>query len=80
VSAPVTYVAPDDIVMIADIAERLKVSKTAIQGWMRRPDFPRPITRLKAGNVYDYGAIVLWRQKVLEERRERLEREEERVR
>lgn len=78
--SPVTSVHPLDIVMIADIADRMGVSKAAVQGWMRRPDFPEPITRIRAGHVYDYGAIQLYRQKVLDERRERLERDEERVR
>lgn len=69
----VTNVNPADIVMIADIAERAKVSKAAVQGWMRKGDFPEPIARLKAGAVYDWGAIVLWRQTQLEERQARLD-------
>lgn len=69
----VTGIHPDDIVMIADIAERTKVSKGAVQGWMRRSDFPKPVTKIRAGNVYDWGEVYLWRNKVLAERRERLE-------
>jgi len=58
----VTAIAPEDIVMIGDLAERFKVSRAAIQGWMRRPDFPKPVCEIRAGKVYDYGAVLLWRQ------------------
>lgn len=72
----ITSIAPLDIVMIADIADRMEVSKAAVQGWMRRDGFPEPIVKLRAGQVYDYGAIYLWRQADLAARRERLERAE----
>lgn len=69
-------IAPDDIVMIGDIAERQGVSRAAVQGWMRKASFPRPVAQLRAGAVYDYGAIVLWRRERLAQARERVEKEE----
>lgn len=62
----VTTIRPEDIVMIGDIAEREGVSRSAVQGWMRRHDFPAPITMLRAGAVYDYGDVYLWRERMPE--------------
>lgn len=72
----VTHVAIEDIVLIGDIAKRAGVSKAAVQGWMRKSDFPAPITQVTAGSVYDYADVVAWRNNHASRIRERAERME----
>lgn len=70
----VNSIDPGDIVMIGDIADRQEVTKSTVQKWMARPDFPEPIARLRAGDVYDYGAVVVWRREHVAAQRARLEK------
>lgn len=52
----------ENIVMIGDIADRQGVSKAAVQGWMRREDFPAAVAEINAGAVYDYEQVRAWRK------------------
>jgi predicted DNA-binding transcriptional regulator AlpA len=45
---------PDDLVGVADIAERCGVAKNSAWRWSRRPDFPEPIGRVS-------GRVPVWR-------------------
>lgn len=66
----------ENIVMIGDIAARQGVSRAAIQGWMRRPGFPKPVAEIRAGAVYDYSQILRWKKKRAEALRARADRME----
>lgn len=45
---------------ISEIAERLGVSRQRAQQLSAREDFPKPITRLKSGPVWDQAEIEAW--------------------
>lgn len=57
-------VRADDLVMVAEIAERFDVHKSTIGNWMNRyPDFPAPVAVLSAGAVYLMSEVLAWVEK-----------------
>lgn len=55
-------VDPRDLVGAREIADRLGVSSNSIvYDWMRRyDDFPRPLVRLSAGNIWLWSEVAAW--------------------
>lgn len=55
-------VDPKHLVGAKEIAERLGVSKNSVvYDWLRRHrDFPRPIARLSAGNIWAWPDVEAW--------------------
>ncbi len=50
-----------ELVGIAEIAERLGVSKQVVANWRaRKPTFPRPVADLKSGPVWSKDVILAW--------------------
>lgn len=52
----------DDLVGAAEIAQRLGVGKsTVVHDWRRRhPDFPKPVSELSMGLLWNWPAIERW--------------------
>jgi hypothetical protein len=56
----------DELVGAAEIAERLITSgqTSIVHDWRRRhPDFPQPVTTLKAGHVWAWPDVEAWAKK-----------------
>lgn len=58
---PERKVSVSDLVGASEIAERLDVEVSAVHKWHRRyPDFPAPLTRLRAGLVWAWPDVQTW--------------------
>lgn len=58
---PKRLVDPDDLVGAAEIGQRLHVESISVHSWLRRyADFPRPIAKLRAGNVWAWSDVEAW--------------------
>lgn len=50
-----------ELVGVAEIADRLGVSKQVVVNWRtRKPTFPRPVAELKSGPVWAKQAVLAW--------------------
>jgi predicted nucleic acid-binding protein len=60
--APYSSVAVgDDLVSVAEVAERAGTSVNTVQSWRRRhKGFPRPLVTLAAGPVWDWPTVEAW--------------------
>jgi predicted DNA-binding transcriptional regulator AlpA len=58
-------VEPKDIVGAREIAKRLgRAHSTIVHSWHRRlKDFPKPITVISAGKLWDWKEIEAWAKK-----------------
>lgn len=56
-----TRVDPDDLVGVAEIAERLSVKTGVVHDWRRRHvDFPEPLLRLRMGYIWRWREVEAW--------------------
>lgn len=54
-------VAPENLVGMAEISDRLGVSRSLPGMWRQRyPSFPKPIAELRAGAVFDFTEVRTW--------------------
>lgn len=53
---------PQELVTGGEIARRLGVSRERVRQLTRRPDFPQPLGRLGAANVWTWEVVNEWRQ------------------
>lgn len=52
---------PDDIVGIAEVAALAGRRKQSVCNWIARPyDFPRPVTVLASGRIFDRQQVLTW--------------------
>jgi predicted DNA-binding transcriptional regulator AlpA len=49
-----------ELVIAADIADRLEISRARVSVLASRPDFPRPIGRLGRSDVWRWASIERW--------------------
>lgn len=53
--------APDELVGVAEIAERLGVGTSVVHDWRRRHGaFPEPILRLHMGLLWAWHDVAAW--------------------
>jgi len=52
--------ARTELVIAADIAERLRISRARVSVLATRSDFPRPIGRLGRSDVWRWTSIERW--------------------
>ena len=52
--------ADTELVIAADIAERLGISRARVSVLASRPDFPRPLGRLGRSDVWRWVSIERW--------------------
>jgi hypothetical protein len=53
--------AADELVGVAEIAERLDVGTSVVHDWRRRhTDFPEPVLRLRMGLVWAWPDVRRW--------------------
>ena len=52
--------ARTELVIAADIAERLRISRARISVLADRPDFPRPVGRLGRSDVWRWPSVERW--------------------
>jgi len=51
----------DDLVGVAEIAERLGVGTSVVHDWRRRhPAFPQPVRRLSMGLIWAWPEVRRW--------------------
>lgn len=56
--------AEDDLIGINEIADIAGVSRQAVANWrVRFPDFPKPLTELRAGPVFRGRQVRAWLRK-----------------
>lgn len=62
VAAVAKHVDPGDLVGAREIADRLGIAgNSVVYDWMRRyDDFPRPVARLSAGNIWLWSEVAAW--------------------
>jgi chromosome partitioning protein len=52
-----------DLVGISEIAEMANVTRAAVTNWRnRKPDFPKPVTELASGPIFEKEKIKQWLQ------------------
>lgn len=52
---------PEDLVGVAEIAERLGVGTSVVHDWRRRHDaFPDPVRELRMGFVWAWDDVAEW--------------------
>lgn len=56
----VATIALDDIVGLAEIAERCNTSPRAVWNWTRRYSFPEPFTRISNTPLWDWNTVKEW--------------------
>ena len=61
----VAGMSPDELAGLQEIAKMLGVTKRTVQRYMTRPDFPKPIDRLAAGNIWRRKDIEHWAKRTL---------------
>ncbi|MBA3382892.1 MAG: DNA-binding protein [Actinobacteria bacterium] len=49
-----------ELVIAADIAERLRISRARVSVLAGRPDFPRPVGRLGRSEVWRWTSVERW--------------------
>jgi prophage regulatory protein len=49
-----------ELVIAADIAERLQLSRARVSVLATRPDFPRPVGRLGRSDVWRWVSVERW--------------------
>jgi predicted DNA-binding transcriptional regulator AlpA len=49
-----------ELVIAADIAERLHLSRARVSVLANRSDFPRPVGRLGRSDVWRWGSVERW--------------------
>jgi predicted DNA-binding transcriptional regulator AlpA len=52
--------ARTDLVIAADIAERLQISRARVSVLAGRSDFPRPVGRLGRSDVWRWASVERW--------------------
>jgi predicted DNA-binding transcriptional regulator AlpA len=52
--------ARTELVIAADIAERLGISRPRVSVLATRPDFPRPVGRLGRSDVWYWTSVERW--------------------
>ena len=52
--------ARTELVIAADIADRLRISRARVSVLATRPDFPRPIGRLGRSAVWRWASVERW--------------------
>jgi predicted DNA-binding transcriptional regulator AlpA len=52
--------ARTELVIAADIAERLRISRARVSVLSNRADFPRPVGRLGRSDVWRWSTIQRW--------------------
>jgi predicted DNA-binding transcriptional regulator AlpA len=52
--------AQTELVIGADIAERLRISRARISVLATRPEFPRPVGRLGRSEVWRWTSVERW--------------------
>ncbi|MGI8478336.1 MAG: DNA-binding protein [Gaiellaceae bacterium] len=52
--------AQTELVIAADIADRLRISRARISVLATRPDFPRPVGRLGRSDVWRWTGVERW--------------------
>jgi predicted DNA-binding transcriptional regulator AlpA len=52
--------AQTELVIAADIAERLRISRARVSVLAHRSDFPRPIGRLGRSEVWRWTSVKRW--------------------
>lgn len=53
----------DELVGVAEIAERLGVGTSVVHDWRRRhADFPEPVLQLRMGLIWAWAAVERWAQ------------------
>jgi hypothetical protein len=52
--------AHTELVIAADIAERLRISRARVSILVTRPDFPRPVGRLGRSQVWRWTRVERW--------------------
>ncbi|MDQ3379512.1 MAG: DNA-binding protein [Actinomycetota bacterium] len=52
--------AQTELVIAADIAERLRISRARVSVLANRPDFPRPVGRLGRSDVWLWTSVERW--------------------
>jgi hypothetical protein len=58
--AAVRVDARTELVIAADIAERLHLSRARVSVLSTRPDFPRPVGRLGRSDVWRWASVERW--------------------
>lgn len=51
------------IVAMAELIDMLGVSKSWVVRLVKQPDFPRPVERLRVGQIWSYQDIADWAQR-----------------
>jgi predicted DNA-binding transcriptional regulator AlpA len=52
--------ARTELVIAADIAERLRISRARVSALAGRSDFPRPVGRLGRSDVWRWASVERW--------------------
>ena len=52
--------ARTELVIAADIAERLRISRARVSVLASRSDFPRPVGRLGRSDVWRWASVERW--------------------
>jgi hypothetical protein len=52
--------ARTELVIAADIADRLEISRARVSVLANRPDFPHPVGRLGRSDVWRWASIERW--------------------
>jgi predicted DNA-binding transcriptional regulator AlpA len=52
--------ARTELVIAADIAERLRISRARVSVLVSRSDFPRPVGRLGRSDVWRWPSVERW--------------------
>lgn len=54
-------VEPNDLVGVAEIADRLSVNTGVVHDWRRRHEgFPKPLVRLRMGYIWRWPEVEAW--------------------
>lgn len=48
------------VVAMAELIEMLGLSKSWVVRLVKEPDFPEPMARLRAGQIWSYADIATW--------------------
>jgi len=51
------------IVAMAELIDMLGVSKSWVVRLVKEPDFPQPVERLRAGQIWSYADIADWAER-----------------
>lgn len=59
-SSEQTHIAINDIVGLAEIAERLEATSRQVWNWTRRYTFPKPLVRVSNTPIWDWNDVQEW--------------------